>query len=729
VRGIQATGVRVSACVVAILAVAALVLPGSASAAFTELAPFDGGLVPAGAFECPGPIAFDPGGGGRSAAVYIEDDCAGGEEGAPEVYAYSASGSSLVTSFADDGVLQSFSYESNANECFYHLDGAAVDPATGDLYVADDDAPALFDFNDAGSDLAQLGDACGESGGPTGPFTFASPEGLAVYDGNLYVADGGAVKYTALGLGSSNVGAITLAPNDPEPVAVAVDPNTGNVFVLDGEDDLVDEYGSAGNYLGVFATGFGSSTFSDPDAIAVDPLAHVVYVADGGQGVVDTFDEATGAALLQTPERSGYEPDGVALDTTNHVLYVPYTGTAGAVEQFAYTPAPACSSPSAATKGGVATTLALSCTDASAATVTYEIASNPGHGTLSGFNPATGAVTYTPDPGYAGTDTFTYTGSSVDGTSDPITVSVAVSGPTCAPETLTGAYQAPLALTLACSDSSSPVASYEIVSGPKDGSLTSPNASGALTYAPTSIFEGTDSFTYEGVSANGQTSAPTTVTIYVGEPLPPPVEGQNANIYHASGTVTILLPGQTTPIPLTAGFQAPLGSIIQTTNGEAGVFVEINGVLQGANFFNGEFKLTQTPDPHTVLHLLGHKIPKVRCAIHPHSFMGRFTLGDAVGLGSTREALLARVAKEFRERGKPTRQLWGNGHGNYTMVGNGSSASVRGTEWAVFDYPDGTLTFDYTDSVSVLDFHLHKSVLITAGHFYFAALGTLPRCK
>jgi hypothetical protein len=31
--------------------------------------------------------------------------------------------------------------------------------------------------------------------------------------------------------------------------------------------------------------------------------------------------------------------------------------------------------------------------------------------------------------------------------------------------------------------------------------------------------------------------------------------------------------------------------------------------------------------------------------------------------------------------------------------------------------------------VTVEDFHLHKTLIITAGHFYFAALGNLPRCK
>jgi DNA-binding beta-propeller fold protein YncE len=716
-------------CVVAIFALAALALPASASATFTEITPFSG------TFGCPGQLAFDAGGGGREAAVYVEDNCA---PSSPALSAYTADGSTLVSTFNGGEPLQYFSY-GGTTECFDSLAGAAVDPATGDVYVADEGANSLFDFNDAGTDQAQVTSGpCTVSAGPlSGPLvvaglegpplsgsSFTTPQGLSVYDGNLYVAGDDLVQYTALGLAGADVEAFSHVTNDPDPVDVAIDPNTGATFVADDEDDLVDQYDAAGNFVRLFATGFGGGAFRDPAAVAVDPVAHVVYVADGG--VVDTFNESTGASLLQVPARTGETTSGIALDTTNHVLYVSYSGSTNYVDQFSYTPAPSCNTESGATKGGVATSIALSCADRSAAAVTYAVASAPAHGTISALNPSTGALTYTPDPGFAGTDTFTYTGSSVDGTSNPTTVSVTVTGPTCSPETLTTAYQAAVQVTLACSDSASPVSSYEVVGAPTHGSLSAPSADGLLTYTPDGIFEGTDSFVYEGVSANGQTSAPETVTIYVGEPLPPPVEGQTANVYFASGTVTILLPGQTTPIPLLAGFQAPLGSTIQTTNGEAGVFVAIDGVIQGANFFNGKFTLTQSPDPHTILTLLGRKIPKVRCAIHPRSFTGAFNVAFA---HAVREAPTATLAKKHHKFAKPTRQLWGSGHGDFTTVGNGSSASVRGTQWAVFDYPDGTLTFDFTDSVSVFNFHLHKTVVITAGHYYFAALGNLPPCK
>ncbi len=65
-------------------------------------------------------------------------------------------------------------------------------------------------------------------------------------------------------------------------------------------------------------------------------------------------------------------------------------------------------------------------------TLTFAIASNPSHGSLSGFNAATGAVTYTPDPDYNGADSFTFTvtDDALAGpspmTSGPATVSITV---------------------------------------------------------------------------------------------------------------------------------------------------------------------------------------------------------------------------------------------------------------------------------------------------------------
>jgi len=291
-------------------------------------------------------------------------------------------------------------------------------------------------------------------------------------------------------------------------------------------------------------------------------------------------------------------------------------------------------------------------------------------------------------------------------------------------------------VTLACSGSAAtPAAGYEIVSGPTHGTLSTPSSGGVITYTPGAGFSGSDSFTYEGLSAGGTASSPQTVTIYVGQSLPAPIERQSANVVHAAGMVTILLPGQTTPIPLLAGMQVPLGSIVDTTHGTVEIFVTNQEGVQHAEFYNGKFSLKQSPISHgrrltaakaaplfATLDLRGHAIPAAKCTSNAHSASGTFSLH------ATRRSPIARLAG-VHEKHKPVRQLWGSGHGDFTLVGNGSASSVRGTRWAIFDYPDGTLTRVYTDSVSVYDLATRKTLVVRAGHYFFAALAHLKPCR
>ena len=84
---------------------------------------------------------------------------------------------------------------------------------------------------------------------------------------------------------------------------------------------------------------------------------------------------------------------------------------------------------------GVAIAILLTGTD-----MTFALgATAPANGALSGFDPATGAVTYTPDPGFIGDDTFTFTVTDGTNTSSEATVTVTVLGnvpPTIAEITL-----------------------------------------------------------------------------------------------------------------------------------------------------------------------------------------------------------------------------------------------------------------------------------------------------
>jgi subtilisin-like proprotein convertase family protein len=72
------------------------------------------------------------------------------------------------------------------------------------------------------------------------------------------------------------------------------------------------------------------------------------------------------------------------------------------------------------------TNFTLIASDPDADPLTFQTNTLPAHGVISGFNSATGAFTYTPDPAYSGPDGFTFTASDGYSSSAPATVSLAV---------------------------------------------------------------------------------------------------------------------------------------------------------------------------------------------------------------------------------------------------------------------------------------------------------------
>jgi hypothetical protein len=713
-----------------------LALPVSASAAFSSLG------IWSTTFDSPDAIALVPGPSGAAQDVWVSEDT--GDTPGDDVQELTPTGAHQLTidqTFACQGTTESFDFPN----------GLAIYPATGNLFIDDSGDSRIIEFTSGGTFVGQLGGGefsttCGtpatDSTG-SDPGYFDEPTGLSVGDGRLFVAQpgpdngSGGNPYTdEIPLPLTTTSSLRVAELPDGAYGQAVyDAVTGDVYAADSAPNSIDVYTPDGTHITTWPDVWdinGTPTeyaALNPQWLAIDPGAGVLYAVDTGNDAIYTFDIDTGTYLQ---ELTGLDsPEGVAVDPVSHVLYVVEDGSTNTVARYSYTPAPTCT-PATATSGGGQVSLPVSCTDQAGAPITYALTSQPAHGSAS-VNSSTGQVTYTPSAGYAGPDSFTYDGLSIDGTSQPATVSIAVQPPSCAAESLASGYEQPLQVTLSCSGNSTSAASYRIITPPADGTLSTPSADGTLTYTPKDAFAGQDSFTFEGVSATGLASAPVSVTLEVGEALPPPVAGQSANVFLASGKVTVTLPGRRTPIPLTAGMQVPLGSIINATDGRVGVFVASASGIEGADFYKGEFRLTQSASDHArrasadryaLLTLLGRKIPKARCATYAKSFSGTFKLGHVARLHGAK-----RNKSAFAEGRKPSRQLWGSGHGNFTTVGNGSSSSVRGTIWAIFDYPDGTLTRVYTDSVSVYDFHRHKTVVVRAGHFYFAALGTLPACR
>jgi hypothetical protein len=76
--------------------------------------------------------------------------------------------------------------------------------------------------------------------------------------------------------------------------------------------------------------------------------------------------------------------------------------------------------------------------------------------------------------------------------------------------------------------------------------------------------------------------------------------------------------------------------------------------------------------------------------------------------------------KKPKKKTKPVRRLWGSGKGSYQTTGKFASAEVRGTNWLVADYCNGTLITVRNGVVIVTDLLKHRKVIIRSGKSYFA---------
>ena len=98
---------------------------------------------------------------------------------------------------------------------------------------------------------------------------------------------------------------------------VAVD-SSGNVYVADPVDGVVQKLDSAGNFMGFI----GAGQLSNPVGVAVDSLGHV-YVTDTENHRIQKFDSAGNLVAtlgsLGAGEGQFYYPSDVAVDSSDHV--------------------------------------------------------------------------------------------------------------------------------------------------------------------------------------------------------------------------------------------------------------------------------------------------------------------------------------------------------------------------------------------------------------------------
>ncbi|MDA7424467.1 Ig-like domain-containing protein [Thalassococcus lentus] len=217
--------------------------------------------------------------------------------------------------------------------------------------------------------------------------------------------------------------------------------------------------------------------------------------------------------------------------------------------------------------------------------ITTVSATDPLNGT-SAVNPD-GTITYTPDPGFSGTDTFEYTITEPDGATDTATVTVTVvpdtnTQPVAFDDTSTTAVDTPVIIDPALNDfdAEDPVEDLIVTNlgDPLNGTAAI-NPDGTVTYTPDAGFTGTDSFTYEILDTDGEGDT-ATVTVTVTDNGPPVAVDDTATTEEGTPVIIADPAGNDTD---------PEGDPLTVT--------EVGDPANGTATLNPDGTVTYTPDP------------------------------------------------------------------------------------------------------------------------------------
>ena len=177
------------------------------------------------------------------------------------------------------------------------------------------------------------------------------------------------------------------------------------------------------------------------------------------------------------------------------------------------------------------------------------LAAGASHGVVS--LAADGSFTYTPNAGYFGADTFTYTSNDGRAASNVATVSLSIAPAAHIPVAAVDAYTTneDTALAIAApgvlandADPDGRVLTAVLVRGPLHGELTKFASNGSFRYKPAANYNGVDTFVYRAV-AGGAQSADTTVTLAIAAVDDAPVAADDIYLNDQFQTLNVAAPG------------------------------------------------------------------------------------------------------------------------------------------------------------------------------------------
>ncbi|MGB8935249.1 MAG: Ig-like domain-containing protein [Candidatus Nitrosopolaris sp.] len=197
----------------------------------------------------------------------------------------------------------------------------------------------------------------------------------------------------------------------------------------------------------------------------------------------------------------------------------------------------------------------------------FSVVGLPQHGTLT--NPTSNSVAYTPNPGFSGTDSFTYKTTDSQGVSSNIaTASITVNPPphpTAYSKTIqTNAGTSVQVTTTGTDPIPGDVLKFSVVGLPQHGTLTNPT-SNSVTYVPNNGFSGTDSFTYKATDGQGVSSNIATASITVNPPPPPPTADNKTIQTNAFTPITVNSSQNNSPTAYSKTIQTNARTPVQVT--------------------------------------------------------------------------------------------------------------------------------------------------------------------
>jgi len=249
---------------------------------------------------------------------------------------------------------------------------------------------------------------------------------------------------------------------------------------------------------------------SAPINYALTTMGPVTALSGDASAVTVTIDPATGKITVTSTQPGVYEIPVTYTDANGMTVTITHQVTVIAPD--------AATTSANANKllAGRPVSIPVLIDDGSGSGLTVAGNTPPANGTVT-VNPD-GTLTYTPNPGYSGPDSFTYTAQDGHGDQAVTTVKLMVT-PVASPDSGTTKVDTPLVIPgtqLLGNDSGTGLTIRSVPAAgeagyPANGKVTR-DSTGAVTYTPNPGYSGPDSFTYTAVDQFGQ---PVTTTVNI----------------------------------------------------------------------------------------------------------------------------------------------------------------------------------------------------------------------